>query len=256
MVLSASTTTTPGWSPGQLRSDVAQQPNHRSSNALSQPTRASIVRLLADRKRPMRTDDLAAHLGLHANGVRLHLDRLRAAGLVERRIVPGPRGRPRHEWALTAEAVTGREPATAYRDLATWLARGAPRVDSALTAVELAGVDIGREIGGNARSETDSESATEHLHAALHGFGFAPAVSTPTEHRTRFTLHHCPYRDAVVENATAVCTLHRGITKGLLDRLAPTGSLAAFVPNDPDQAGCQIDVAWAEPPHLETTTGK
>jgi hypothetical protein len=46
----------------------------------------------------------------------------------------------------------------------------------------------------------------------------------------------------VRENQQAVCALHRGLTRGLLDRIAPTATLTRFVPHDPDQAGCEIDV--------------
>jgi len=44
----------------------------------------------------------------------------------------------------------------------------------------------------------------------------------------------------VRENQEAVCTLHRGITRGLLDVLQPQAKLAGFVPRDPYAAGCLI----------------
>ena len=40
-----------------------------------------------------------------------------------------------------------------------------------------------------------------------------------------------------------VCTLHRGVTAGLLERIDPEARLVGFVPKDPDVAGCLIDVA-------------
>jgi hypothetical protein len=39
-----------------------------------------------------------------------------------------------------------------------------------------------------------------------------------------------------------VCTLHRGMTRGLLDAIAPRTRLAGFVPRDPDAAGCLIEL--------------
>jgi hypothetical protein len=39
-----------------------------------------------------------------------------------------------------------------------------------------------------------------------------------------------------------ICALHRGLTRGLLDRVAPGATLARFVPHDPYRAGCEIDV--------------
>jgi hypothetical protein len=39
-----------------------------------------------------------------------------------------------------------------------------------------------------------------------------------------------------------VCTLHRGMTRGLLDAIAPGTKLAGFVPRDPYAAGCLIEL--------------
>jgi hypothetical protein len=46
----------------------------------------------------------------------------------------------------------------------------------------------------------------------------------------------------VRENQDVVCTLHRGLTRGLLDQVSPTARLARFVPHDPDRAGCEIEI--------------
>jgi hypothetical protein len=46
----------------------------------------------------------------------------------------------------------------------------------------------------------------------------------------------------VRENQPAICGLHRGITRGLLDRVDPEATLADFVARDPFEAGCLIDV--------------
>ena len=46
----------------------------------------------------------------------------------------------------------------------------------------------------------------------------------------------------VLENQPAICTLHKGITRGLLDVLDPHAKLAGFVPHDPDEGGCLIEL--------------
>jgi predicted ArsR family transcriptional regulator len=51
-------------------------------DALAQPTRARLFALLGELRRPVGTDELARHLGLHPNGVRVHLERLEEGGLV------------------------------------------------------------------------------------------------------------------------------------------------------------------------------
>ena len=61
--------------------------------------------------------------------------------------------------------------------------------------------------------------------------------------RLTFGLSNCPYRDAVRENQPAVCALHRGITRGLLDVLDPHAKLAGFVPRDADKADCLIELS-------------
>jgi hypothetical protein len=61
-------------------------------------------------------------------------------------------------------------------------------------------------------------------------------------------LRNCPYRTAVHENQPAICTLHKGITHGLLDVLHPHAKLERFEPHDPDQAGCEIELQWIQPP--------
>ena len=80
----------------------------------------------------------------------------------------------------------------------------------------------------------------------LTALGFAPQREHPRDGHVVFRLGSCPYREAVRENPPVVCELHRGLTRGLLDRLQPSARLSAFVPHDPDQAGCLIEVARLE----------
>ena len=47
------------------------------------------------------------------------------------------------------------------------------------------------------------------------------------------------------ENQAAICALHKGITRGLLDVLAPGTELERFVPHDPAQAGCVVQLRTA-----------
>jgi predicted ArsR family transcriptional regulator len=55
-------------------------------------------------------------------------------------------------------------------------------------------------------------------------------------------LRNCPYRDAVRERQPLVCGLHRGLTRGMLDAIDPATRLEGFVPHDPDEAGCLIEL--------------
>jgi len=208
------------------------------SDPLSQPTRARIFQMLADMKRPADTAELAKQLGLHPNGVRTHLERLRAAGLVERSRALQARGRPRDAWTIRPDARPGGGPPTGFRELGRWLARTIPASSRRLREVESTGREIGREIAPAPRpSDRD-----DPLLATLVALGFQPHVERRDDDSVTYCLANCPYRDAANQNQDIVCTLHRGVTRGLLDALAPEAKLADFVPRDPDTAGCLIEV--------------
>jgi predicted ArsR family transcriptional regulator len=207
----------------------------RSEDVLSQATRARLFALLSDLGRPASTDELAQTLGLHSNGVRIHLDRLRDAGLVVRERASRPRGRPRDEWTVSPEAEPGGDPPRAYGDLARWLARAIPAQPGRLREVEKAGREIGRELAAPSAASTE-----EALKAALTGLGFQPVLERDAQGRVGCQLRNCPYRRSVKENQEVVCTLHRGLTRGLLDVLEPSAKLVSFIPHDPDTAGCEL----------------
>jgi predicted ArsR family transcriptional regulator len=76
----------------------------------------------------------------------------------------------------------------------------------------------------------------------LTALGFAPQRERGELSTVVFRLGNCPYRETVRENQQVVCTLHRGLTRGLLDKLEPTARLTGFMPEDPDRAGCVIEV--------------
>ncbi len=104
-----------------------------------------------------------------------------------------------------------------------------------------------REIGrALAPKETDdSPRAFEQVLSAL---GFQPQLELEQGGRACCRLGNCPYTEAVVENQPVVCTLHKGLTAGLLEQLSPAARLTGFEPHDPVEAGCLIEVvnlAWA-----------
>ena len=207
-------------------------------DALSQPTRARLFALIAELKRPVGTAELAELLALHPNGVRVHLDRLETAGLVARDRARQARGRPRDAWTIARDARPGGDSPNAYADLGRWLARAMRSGHGGLKTVEATGREIGRELAPH-----DGRAGAEALETTLVALGFQPQVQARRDDRLTLCLRNCPYRDAVRENQPAVCTLHRGITRGLLDVLDPHAQLTDFVPRDPDKAGCLIELS-------------
>jgi predicted ArsR family transcriptional regulator len=210
----------------------------RPDDALAQPTRAQLFSLLSELRRPAGTEELAERLGLHPNGVRVHLERLRQAGLVVRERTRTGRGRPRDMWLIAPDARPGGDPPTAYADLGRWLTRVIAERKTSVRDVEA----TGREIGRNLAPREGSASSEERMHATLASLGFAPRREAGAEGGLTYRLCNCPYREAVRESQEVVCTLHRGITRGLLDALSPETELAGFVPRDPDAAGCRIEL--------------
>ena len=101
---------------------------------------------------------------------------------------------------------------------------------------------IGREL-----TLPDVGHGVDAFTASLSALGFAPTIKRGDSGRVSFCLHNCPYADAVRENQPAVCALHRGMTLGLVDVVEPEAELADFVPHDPDEGGCVIELQGASP---------
>ncbi len=212
-------------------------------DALSQPTRARLFELLSELRRPAGTAELAERLDLHPNGVRLHLERLEQQGLVERARVRQRRGRPPDAWTIARSGQPGGRAPRAYQDLGRWLARALRARRGGLRGMEETGREIGREL-----APEDSRRDPDALQTTLTALGFQPTIDRGEGERLTVCLGNCPYRDAVRENQAAICALHRGITRGLLDVLEPRARLTAFVPHDPDQAGCVIELSGLPKP--------
>jgi predicted ArsR family transcriptional regulator len=207
-------------------------------DVLAQPTRARLFGLLGELKRPAGTVELAEHLNLHPNGVRIHLERMERAGLVARARSRQARGRPRATWTRAAAPRPRGRPPPAYADLGRWLARAIAPGKNRLRDIESAGCRIGRELA----PQDASAPAEQRMHDALVALGFQPKRETATAGTLSYRLCNCPYRDAARENPQVICTLHRGMTRGLLDAIDPHTTLTGFVAKDPFKAGCLIEL--------------
>ncbi len=211
-------------------------------DVLAQRTRARLFALLVELKRPAGTVELAERLELHPNGIRIHLERMEQAGLVQRAQVRQQRGRPPDEWRIARDARPGGGAPRAYQDLGRWLARALRAGARGTKSIEATGRQVGREL-----APASAPASPEAFETTLTALGFQPTIESRARDRTTFCLGNCPYRDAVNENPPAICALHKGITRGLLDGIAPDAKLTAFIPHDPDRAGCKIEIRGLEP---------
>jgi len=123
------------------------------------------------------------------------------------------------------------------------LARSIDARSISLAGLERTGREIGREL-----APSEAAPGLEAVEQSLTALGFAPVVQAREGDRLTICLGNCPYRDAVRENQPAICALHKGITRGLLDVLAPGTKLERFVPHDPAQAGCVVELRGAAAP--------
>ena len=210
----------------------------RPEDPLAQPTRARLFALLRELRRPASTEELAERLGLHPNGIRVHLDRLRDDRILERKRERQPRGRPRDMWLISPDTAPPAGAPATYAQLGRWLARALAAGATNLRKIEATGREIGHELAP--KPETAPEAS---LYAALSALGFQPRRESHTPERLSYRLCNCPYRDAASENPEVVCGLHRGITHGLLDELGATSQLTAFEPHDPSDGGCLIEIS-------------
>jgi predicted ArsR family transcriptional regulator len=210
-------------------------PGLQRDHPLAHPSRARLFAALTELRRVAKTAELAERVELHPNGARIHLERLEEAGLVARVRLQGARGRPAHARMVAPDARPGGREPRAYRDVARWLARSLNARRMSLRGLEQTGREVGRELAPSGCAP--SVEAIEQVLAAL---GFAPYVQSRDQERMTIRLGNCPYRDAARENQAAICALHKGVTRGLLDILAPDAKLERFVPRDPASAGCTI----------------
>jgi len=189
--------------------------------ALGDETRYAMYQELAKSTAALSAQDLAEALGIHPNTVRLHLDRLREAGLVDVEAVHrGTVGRPQHLYFLAPGAPSlGFDP-PAHALLAGLLAALAERVGA--DAVEA--TEIGRVWGNDAGRRTRSHDCVGALERELSRLGFEPAAETvdpstdgPSSTSTRIEFLHCPFRELAEAYPELVCNLHRGLCAGVVE---------------------------------------
>src|SRR5207245_6627484 len=152
----------------------------------------------------------ADRLGLHANTVRLHLDRLRDAGLIEAEAVHrGTVGRPQHLYSLADGAPGLGFDTPAHALLAGLLASLAERVGADPDDA----ADTGHAWGTEAGKRTRTRSCVRALDDELAQLGFEPspdAADGEYEGATRIEVLHCPFREPAETYPAHASHLHRG----------------------------------------------
>ncbi|HET7173879.1 MAG TPA: helix-turn-helix domain-containing protein [Nocardioidaceae bacterium] len=205
--------------------------------ALASPVRRRILGLLrAAANRPGEARDLDVYdlsraTGLHVTTVRFHLDVLRRAGLVSSR--PRPRtsaGRPRLGFSAAADLDPRPDP---YRTLAGQLAGAfGASAQTRSRRGELVGRDWAAELVADSPPSQSVAAAANTVSQLFVDLGFASDLATERD-RHLMELHACPFIEVAREHPDVVCAVHRGLLRGLLERLSPA----------PYECGLQVQVA-------------
>jgi predicted ArsR family transcriptional regulator len=225
--------------------------------------RLLVLKMLADRSRyaiyqevagataPLSTAEIAARLDLHPNTVRLHLEKMREAGLlVMSSNRHGSVGRPQHCWALGPQAPSlGLEP-MGFRLLAHLLAEVAAEAGPEPGTAAGVGRRRGRERpGGHAPWGGEPRAAcVRAVMDELAELGFDPALDAEAEGgHTVISFTRCPFRELAALYPDVVCELHRGLTEGIVASatsawpglVSRVESFASLVEPDP----CRVELS-------------
>jgi predicted ArsR family transcriptional regulator len=192
--------------------------------ALGDETRYALYRELAGSTAPRSAGELADALDLHANTVRLHLERLRDAGLVDVEVIHrGTVGRPQHRYSLAPGAPgLGFDP-PAHVLLAGLLAALAETVGADASAARTTGRTWGRQAARRTTTRTRTPQPARGCLAVLaqelDRLGFEPAADAEAapDGGTRIEFLHCPFRELAEAYPELVCNLHRGICEGVAE---------------------------------------
>lgn len=191
----------------------------RRHRALADPSRARILGELADRG-PLGVRELADAVGLHVNTVRVHLNALVEAELVDSETLP-PQGRGRPRVAYHAIDAPGEQAGRRYRLLAEILtalvARFGP--DASEHLVEI-GESWGRYLVESPPpfASLSDEEAVSRLVDLLADVGFEPGLERTSRGR-RIVMRPCPFLELARAHQDVICPIHLGLMRGALAEL-------------------------------------
>jgi predicted ArsR family transcriptional regulator len=197
------------------------------TSAFGDPTRRGIYLFARSAERGVTAAQVAAHVGLHPNVARHHLDRLAAGGYLEvavERAEGSGAGRPSKHYRAVSEnlpdvpvrsddlvlTLLGKALALLPREQAEAMAEEVGRDYGATMALGLTGSDV-------AAGQRSLRSALQSVADALTAHGFA-AHTDQRNNQLRIVNNHCPFGDVAIEHPV-ICAVDRGMVKGMLGAL-------------------------------------
>ncbi len=224
------------------------------SKALGEETRFSIYREIASAGHPLTVKDLVARFGMHHSAIRIHLNKLEDARLIvsQKQHNPGTVGRPQLAFLLHPETLSITLPTRNYEflsDLTMSLLQSGGGADSAEGFGYTWGGAYVQKVDHGWDAPVPFDLSVDILIEVLNSLGTSIEKS-PTAGPAACILeqHNCPFLEVARRHQPLVCTLLRGVARGILEAL--TGAEVRWEHKsrliDGDDA-CEIRVSLVEP---------
>ena len=192
----------------------------RRHRALADPSRAQILAELADAGQ-LDARELAERVGLHVNTVRVHLNVLTEAGLVETETLRSQRrGRPRIAYRPAVDV--GDEGSRRYRLLAEILTALVARFGPGAAELQDIGEAWGRYfVEAPPSSRLSDGEAVGTLVELLAEVGFEPRLVRDRRGK-KILMRPCPFLELARSHQDVICPIHLGLMRGALAELGAT----------------------------------
>ncbi|KQV07919.1 helix-turn-helix transcriptional regulator [Leifsonia sp. Root112D2] len=183
-------------------------------SALASRTRRDVLEFIAASAVPLGASEIAEHIDLHITTVRFHLDQLESAHLIRRDVErEGRRGRPR----VVYRAMPAVHQSTVHRQLIEVLAGAlATDPDGGRARSVKAGQQWAQALVPE-HTQPSTARSVDPLVTLLDELGFEPELESDDDRHT-IQLLSCPFREAALDHPSVVCSVHRGLIQGTLEK--------------------------------------
>ena len=193
------------------------------TSALGDPTRRAVYIAVREAGEPLTTAKVAALFDIHPNVARHHLDRLATDGYVRvsEDTKPSGAGRPAKTYEPTTKEVSVHFAPRRFEMLTEMLFEVLEQLQPANVSevAEEVGRNYGERLAAEIGAPTDPgyDEAVQAVATAMTGLGFSV---DPDIEGQRLLTTHCPFGETATNHPEVICSLDRGIVKGLFGALS------------------------------------